>query len=435
VNYYRRFPGDYLRDTMGLSMLEHGAYTLLLDHIYASERRLRTEDEAFRVCSAVSREEKAAVSNILRKYFKATKLGFKNKRAEEEFAYAKEKSERAKKGAQFSVAARRKKAEYGRDRWKSEQEARKRGRHTELEWAFLVQFCGNKCLACGVAGIPLTKDHIISVTDGGSDAILNLQPLCLKCNSTKQQKTEDLRPDGWSTFVERSLNKLQTIPDSRLPDSKTPYKTLEEKKEAAPDGAALFSEPSIVPVHLWLAFVEMRKKIRYPLTDHAGELVRRELQKLKDAGHDPVECLENSIRNGWRDVFEPRKENNGTRQPDTSREQQRAERSQQAIKNALGHRSRLADTLRANIPGRNHGRTSPALPGSTERHPSGGSAPGVSESSEDLQIPPDTSGGKKLSGNCAGQLANAEANDSHRLRALPGDGMEAGDAGRKVWVV
>lgn len=69
-------------------------------------------------------------------------------------------------------------------------------------------------------------------------------------------------------------------------------------------------EPSeeIVPVSLWLAFAEMRKKIRKPMTDHAGELIRRELRKLKEQGDDPIEVLEQSIRNSWQDVYPLKKD-------------------------------------------------------------------------------------------------------------------------------
>ena len=53
----------------------------------------------------------------------------------------------------------------------------------------------------------------------------------------------------------------------------------------------------------WAAFVEMRKKLKAPLTPYAEKLVIRELVKLKTAGHDPQACLDQSIMNSWRDVF------------------------------------------------------------------------------------------------------------------------------------
>ena len=40
MNYYKRHIGDYAAATRHLSMLEHGAYTMLLDVYYTSEQPL-----------------------------------------------------------------------------------------------------------------------------------------------------------------------------------------------------------------------------------------------------------------------------------------------------------------------------------------------------------------------------------------------------------
>lgn len=44
----------------------------------------------------------------------------------------------------------------------------------------------------------------------------------------------------------------------------------------------------------------MRKRIRFPLTPRAAELIFRELETLAD---DPNKVLDQSTRNGWRDVY------------------------------------------------------------------------------------------------------------------------------------
>jgi hypothetical protein len=53
----------------------------------------------------------------------------------------------------------------------------------------------------------------------------------------------------------------------------------------------------------WAAFLEMRRRIKAPLTPYAEKLIMRELVKLKTAGNDPQACLDQSIMLGWRDVF------------------------------------------------------------------------------------------------------------------------------------
>lgn len=62
--------------------------------------------------------------------------------------------------------------------------------------------------------------------------------------------------------------------------------------------------PSWIPQETWDAFVEMRKKtLKKPPTDFALNLILRELFKLRDQGHDPLACLEQSIVQGWADVY------------------------------------------------------------------------------------------------------------------------------------
>lgn len=68
MNYYQRHLGDYARDTAHLSMIEHGAYTMLLDRYYATEQGI-PEDQAYRVARARTREEKSAVSAVLAEFF------------------------------------------------------------------------------------------------------------------------------------------------------------------------------------------------------------------------------------------------------------------------------------------------------------------------------------------------------------------------------
>lgn len=68
VNYYERHLGDYARDAGHLTMLEHGAYTLLLDRCYTTEGGIPA-DQAHRICRARTREERAAVDTVLAEFF------------------------------------------------------------------------------------------------------------------------------------------------------------------------------------------------------------------------------------------------------------------------------------------------------------------------------------------------------------------------------
>jgi 5-methylcytosine-specific restriction endonuclease McrA len=69
------------------------------------------------------------------------------------------------------------------------------GSYTDKEWQSLKAFYDYKCLCCGKREpeIRLTRDHVIPLTKGGTDSIDNVQPLCARCNSKKNNKHIDYR--------------------------------------------------------------------------------------------------------------------------------------------------------------------------------------------------------------------------------------------------
>ncbi len=88
MNYYRRWIGDYQRDTGHLSLIEIGAYDRLLDHVYATENPLPKEIKVLcRICRAVSAEEQAAVELVVNQFFPINEDGQRhNKRADKEIS-------------------------------------------------------------------------------------------------------------------------------------------------------------------------------------------------------------------------------------------------------------------------------------------------------------------------------------------------------------
>lgn len=84
---YSHHLGDYATATAELTMLEHGAYRLLLDHYYRTERALTLDlPRLYRVCGAVSEAEQAAVQAVLAAFFENTGTAFEHRRCEEELA-------------------------------------------------------------------------------------------------------------------------------------------------------------------------------------------------------------------------------------------------------------------------------------------------------------------------------------------------------------
>lgn len=95
MNYYPRFPGDYMRKTMHLSMLEDGAYTRLLDWYYANDRAI-PHDRRYAVSRATSSAERTAVDAVLCEFFVTEEGHHRNLRADTEIAAAAKRIEAAK---------------------------------------------------------------------------------------------------------------------------------------------------------------------------------------------------------------------------------------------------------------------------------------------------------------------------------------------------
>lgn len=220
MNFYKRHLGDYAKDAGHLSMLEHGAYTLLLDRYYTTEEPIPSRADAYRVCRARTKDERAAVDTILEEFFLTDSEAFLNRRAEEEIARA---------SHQRSV----------------NQELGKRG------------------------GRPRKTESVI------------------------ESKTESV------SVGEPNRNPSQT-PDSRL-----------HKPEIPKPKSSAIALPDWLPIEAWAGFVEMRKRVKAPLTDRAVLLSLGELEKLRAQGQDVTAVLEQSTMNAWKGLFPIKRQQSG----------------------------------------------------------------------------------------------------------------------------
>lgn len=83
--WYPFYPGDYLAKTRGLSLMEHGAYLLLLSEYYSTRQPLAKEMAVlYRVCNAFNHRERNAVRYVIDKFFVPSDDGFRHTRADAE---------------------------------------------------------------------------------------------------------------------------------------------------------------------------------------------------------------------------------------------------------------------------------------------------------------------------------------------------------------
>jgi len=99
LNYYRRYSGDYLRDTARLNLTEHGAYNLLLDYYYSDEKPLPADhQELYLMLRAMRPEDRKAVDKVLGMFFTIEPDGYHQKRVDHEIEVSKKARDNGKGG-------------------------------------------------------------------------------------------------------------------------------------------------------------------------------------------------------------------------------------------------------------------------------------------------------------------------------------------------
>lgn len=89
LNFYRHFPGDYLRDTLHLTAAEDGMYRRLLDLAYTTEKPLPSDRVLmYRLTRCRSRSDKRAIDRVIDEFFTKTRWGYTHKRVQEEIRLA-----------------------------------------------------------------------------------------------------------------------------------------------------------------------------------------------------------------------------------------------------------------------------------------------------------------------------------------------------------
>jgi uncharacterized protein YdaU (DUF1376 family) len=101
LNFYKHHIGDYAKKTSHLSILEHGAYLLMLHAYYGTEKPLPFGRDLYRICRAFGKKERAAVDSVADQFWTRTDAGFVNGRAFEEMETSKEKAEKSRENGKL----------------------------------------------------------------------------------------------------------------------------------------------------------------------------------------------------------------------------------------------------------------------------------------------------------------------------------------------
>jgi hypothetical protein len=98
--------------------------------------------------------------------------------------------------------------------------------------------------------------------------------------------------------VERELSGSSANQNQNQNQNQKAVLSLEKKEPKK-----VFVPPEWIPAEEWQAYLEMRKRIKRPMTAKAVELAVKKLAELREIGDDPKEVLERSILNSWQGLF------------------------------------------------------------------------------------------------------------------------------------
>ncbi len=88
MNFYKKHIGAYAKKTPHLTLMEHGAYNLLMDACYSTEEPLPADKQSLhKICRATTTAERKAVDSVADRFFPVNGDGFRhNPRCDEELA-------------------------------------------------------------------------------------------------------------------------------------------------------------------------------------------------------------------------------------------------------------------------------------------------------------------------------------------------------------
>lgn len=127
------------------------------------------------------------------------------------------------------------------------------------------------------------------------------------CNYEQYQNPKYYKADSVETTPNSSETRADNDRTSSENNSKKGKKDKKENKETWELPRSIFE--GLAPdeadeiFFAWKGFVEMRIKIKKPMTDYAKDLKIKKLLGFKKNGEDPVDILNESTSNNWTDLY------------------------------------------------------------------------------------------------------------------------------------
>jgi hypothetical protein len=123
----------------------------------------------------------------------------------------------------------------------------------------------------------------------------------------KRVEAANKRWSNASALQEESKDNTSALQKDTKEMKGNEIKVNKEKKNIYSDYA---SNPDVMQAIL--DFIEMRKKLKKPMTDKAIEMMLKKLSKLGDTDEKKIAILQESVMKSWTDIYELKEGANGT---------------------------------------------------------------------------------------------------------------------------
>lgn len=244
MNYYRRWLGSYKKKTAELSLVEHGVYTLLLDHYYATEKPLPAEvTRLSRICGAITHDEQRAVQYVADGFFPVASDGLRhNARADEELGIALATIEKQREGGAETAEKR-----WGKDRSTDDDDVKstkaRKCKSTKREQDKSTDESSNEVSYKGE--VRSTDSLPIQPTTD------NLQPTAVNHQPTGETLSQD------TTKTPRKAARKPSAPHA-IPASEPSDEPLEPANDSAPQ--VVFVNPGDADIPWWHSFTGIQRQ-------------------------------------------------------------------------------------------------------------------------------------------------------------------------------
>lgn len=165
---------------------------------------------------------------------------------------------------------------------------------------------------CGLGGLIGDNDrrafphqHVAHELHTTLDLLESTLKKCIEEGRIKED-AEGIHITNWLVY-QSEYDRQKPYRKQGTAQSPPPQPELANPVKAGHKAGTKVEELVIIPDYLdkdtWAAFLDMRWKIKAPLTQRAKKLLLGELEKLKAQGHPPNKVLEQSIMNSWKSVY------------------------------------------------------------------------------------------------------------------------------------